>query len=68
MANRQTRKFRKMGLCTRNNGASTTVEEVKHGKMAFMAPDQAARWNKENGVRTWKVTKVHPANVAIGKR
>lgn len=68
MANRQQRAFRKKGLSTRNEGAKTTVTEIRHGRNAFMPPDKAIAALKDSGSRSWKTTKRHPANVAIGKR
>lgn len=66
--NAQTRQLSKKGLCTINGGPTTQVQEVKHGNHAFMPPDKAIRWKKENGVHSWRVNKNHPNNVPIGKR
>lgn len=68
MANRQTRALKKKGLCTHNEGPTTTVKEIKHGPRAFMTTDNAIRFKKERGIFSWRINQNHPANVPIGKR
>lgn len=62
MANRQQKLFRKKGLKTINNGASTVVSNIEHGKYANQPPDVAIRRLRESGSNSWKVTGRHPAN------
>lgn len=66
--NKQTRQLRKLGLSSRNNGESTVISPMAHGKFAFQEPAIAIERKKREGVRTWKITKRHPAHVDNKKR
>ncbi len=68
MANKQQRTFSKLNIKTRNGGASPIIEKLEHGPAAFLHPSQAIARLKEQGSRSWKISKRHPSNVAIGKR
>lgn len=63
MANKQQKRLRKLGLSSRNNGETTIITAINHGKNAFQHPGVAIERKKRDGVRTWKITKRHPSHV-----
>jgi len=68
MANKQTRRLNKLGMKTRNMGASTQETKIEHGPKAFMKPDKAKAALIESGTRSWRKTGLHPDDIEIGKR
>lgn len=60
--NKQTKALKKVGMSSRNNGASTVTGPIVHGKFAFQDPAEAMDRKKRENVRTWKITKRHPSN------
>ena len=64
--NAQTKQLKKLKLCTRNVGApkkdQAVVFAVEHGNRAFMPPDAAKKWLKDNESRSWKTYGKHPAH------
>lgn len=64
--NAQTKQLKKLGRCTHNVGAPNkdqpVVFDVVHGNRAFMTPDKAKKWLKDNEVRSWKTFGKHPAS------
>jgi hypothetical protein len=61
MANKQQRQLQKLGLKSKNNGASTIISAISHGSGAFLKPDEAAMKNR--GGKSWKTTKKHPSTM-----
>jgi hypothetical protein len=61
MANKQQKKFSKIKMASCNGGASTTVTPINHGANAFLKPCEAVRYKKDKNVKTWKVSRKHPA-------
>lgn len=74
MANKNQTYLAKRGLKTLNNattgakGTPGTIAKIEHGKYAFQEPQVAMDRKRDKGSRTWKINKVHPNNIAIGKR
>lgn len=60
--NKQTKRLKKLGLKTKNMGPSTAETKIEHGAGAFYPPDKAIAEKKKNGSRSWRISKVHPAN------
>lgn len=60
--NKQTKALKKVGMSSRNNGASTVTGPIVHGKFAFQEPAEAIERKKRDNWRTWKITKRHPSN------
>lgn len=74
MANKNQQRMARAGLKTLNNattgekGSPGTIAKIEHGKYAFQEPAVAMKRKREHGRNTWKLNKVHPNNIAIGKR
>lgn len=60
--NKQQKQLKKTGMKSINGGASTQIAPIQHGKFAFQPPDAAIRRLKDNGSKSWKITKRHPAH------
>lgn len=60
--NAQTRRLRKLGLCTRNMGPNTQETPIAHSMGAFLDPAAAMDKAKHTHRNTWKIFKNHPAN------
>jgi len=68
MANKQQKRLSKLGLKTKNGGATTQESKIEHGPRAFLKNCQARAALTSKGGSCWKVTKRHPSNVKIGER
>lgn len=64
MANQNQKQIAKIDRAMKRAGK---VSE-KHGANAFQAPDKARQRLVASDVRSWKISKRHPANMAIGTR
>lgn len=62
MANKQTRRLKKLNLKTRNLGPNTQETPIEQGKGAFRHPDKAVEFLKEHQRRSWRINKNHPSN------
>ena len=67
MANKQQKQYGKLGFKTQNSGASHTSSVLVHGSDAFLKPCEAITRLRNQGSKSWKITKRHPNHKSNSK-